>query len=125
MSDPVGLAPATNRVGEIETRGTAFLPVGDRKTICLPVWASVYKHPIHHSLNTKEACIDRAENPHCVAWYNSQIGNPVAPISGVILAVTLEAEPVPIALVAVTMQVYAVSLVSPLIVMGESVLVPL
>lgn len=76
-------------------------------------------------LNTKGNCIDSAENPHCVAWYSSQIGNPVAALSGVILAEALEAEPVPIALVAVTMQVYAVSLVSPLIVMGESVLVPL
>ena len=64
-----------------------------------------------------------AEKLHCVAWYNSQIGNPVAPFSGVMLAVALEAEPVPTALVAVTVQVYAVSLVSPLIVMGESVLV--
>ena len=65
-----------------------------------------------------------AENPYCVAWYNSQIGKADVLPSGVILAVALEAEPVPIALVAVTMQVYAVSLVRPLIVMGESVLVP-
>ena len=41
-----------------------------------------------------------------------------------ILAVALEAALVPIALVAMTVQVYAVSLVSPVIVMGESVLVP-
>ena len=52
------------------------------------------------------------------------MGNRVAPSSGVILEVALESALVPMALVAVTVQVYAVSLVSPLIVMGESVLVP-
>ena len=59
-----------------------------------------------------------------LTFYQLEIGNPAAPASGVIVAVALEVEPVPTALVAVTVQVYAVSLVNPLIVMGELVLVP-
>ena len=51
----------------------------------------------------------------CVDKYRSHIGNPAATSSsGVILAVALEAALVPMALVAVTVQVYAVPLVSPL-----------
>ena len=59
-----------------------------------------------------------------LAWYKSHIGSPDALSSGVIVAVASEAPLVPIAFVAVTVQVYAVSLVKPETVMGESVLVP-
>ena len=53
------------------------------------------------------------------------MGRPVAPSCGIILAVALEAALVPIAFVAVTVQVYDVPLVRPLTAMGESTLAPL